>query len=153
MLAVLCVVSCQQPATKPDLDAERQALKSAVAGYHASATPATIDELKGHYTSTARAMPPDLRTIQGQDSLAKFFDGFKTLKNFTATFSEPEVVVASGGDMGYSFATATLSWEDGEGKTTRENIRDIHIWIKQADGSWKIELDIWNEVEDGEDED
>jgi ketosteroid isomerase-like protein len=145
-LAVLCFVSCQQPPSGPDLAADLKALKEAVDGYRANSTPATIDNMKAYYAATSKTMPPDMATIEHPDSLTKFMDGFKNLKNFLVASPGAEVVISSGGDLGYSIDVVTLSWEDEAGKPIVETIRDVHIWKKQADGSWKIEVDVWNEV-------
>ena len=73
--------------------------------------------------------------------------GFASVKNLKAVFSSPEISIDAKGDNGSSVSSVSLSYDDDKGNKVSENIRDFHTWSKQDDGSWKIDVDIWNGAE------
>ena len=141
---IFLIWSCQP---KPDIQAETQALKKAAEDYSASVTSNQFDVVKTFYAPSARVMPPGEATIQGTEAISGWLNGFNSVKNFKAVFSSPEILVDSKGDNGYSVSSVSLSYDDDKGNKVSENMRDFHTWSKQDDGSWKIDIDIWNEVE------
>jgi ketosteroid isomerase-like protein len=54
-----------------------------------------------------------------------------------------KVVVARSGEMAYCYGTYTLSLEEG-GKTIRDKGKEVEIWERQHDGSWKCAVDMFN---------
>lgn len=46
--------------------------------------------------------------------------------------------------MGYTYGTANITITGPDGNPMTEGIRDFHLWKRQADGSWRIVVDIWN---------
>jgi ketosteroid isomerase-like protein len=126
-----------------DLEAETLALKKAAEDYHNHAP-----DVVSLYAPGARMMPPGRETVQGLESIREFTESFKLMSELKINFSEPEVKVASGGGMGYTIAIATISFTDEEGVAHSSTSRDFHLWEKQADGSWKLVVDIWSDLPD-----
>lgn len=140
----MLLAACQT--SRPTLEAEVAALTAAARSYHEYATALNFDAIKPLYASNARVMAPDTETVQGTEAIGKFVDGLKQVKDLKLSFqNDLEVTVNSGGDSGYTIATATQSFTAEDGSTITETIRDIHLWKLQSDGSWKIVLDVWNE--------
>lgn len=133
--------ACSPQATV-DLEAEKAALKAAAEAYHAAAG-VNVDDLVPFYTSDAKVLPPDGEVISGTESIRQFVQGFKALRNFQPHFEAPEVEISADASMGYSLASAVLSFEDADGKAVSEAVRDFHVW-KKVDGKWKLAVDIWN---------
>ena len=59
-------------------------------------------------------------------------------------FDQPQVVVAASGDLGYTYAEGEVTLDGPDGETITEVIRDFHVWTKDADGEWRVAVDIWN---------
>ncbi len=89
-------------------------------------------------------MPPNGPDVVGLDGIRGLLESFTTLANFQFQSATPTVAVSADGSMGYSIATLTLSWEEENGEVVSENLRDVHIWTKGADGTWKLVVDIWS---------
>ena len=49
----------------------------------------------------------------------------------------------------HSVTAINLSWTDG-GETVSERLRDVHIWTRAEDGSWKLMVDVWNSLDPAE---
>jgi len=143
LFAAVLVLSCQAP-SKPDIQTEMQDLQKAAEAYNNSLVNLKMDEAKTFYTQDAWFFPPGEATLHGYGDIAKYVDNFKQAKNLVATISDSEVSVSPSGGSGYSIANTSLTFDDADGKTIKENFRDVHFWIKQANGSWKIAVDIWN---------
>jgi ketosteroid isomerase-like protein len=142
LLASSCM---QQPAATVDVAAETTKLLEAVEAYNSKVIATDFDAVKTFYASNAIIMPPDEATVRDTEAVNRWVDGFKEVKNFKASFNTEEVVVYAGGTSGHSLATANLTMDGPDGKTVSESgVRDYHVWSKQADGSWKVIVDIWN---------
>jgi ketosteroid isomerase-like protein len=48
------------------------------------------------------------------------------------------------GDLGYAVSTATLDLTAPNGQAVHRVVKDVTIWRRQANGTWKIEADISN---------
>ena len=55
-----------------------------------------------------------------------------------------QVALRPGADMGYSMSEATMTLSGPDGGPVTEHVRDFYVWRRQADGSWKVVVDIWN---------
>jgi len=88
--------------------------------------------------------PPGEATVTGVDAIGKYVDGFLKDSAFSAVFNPVAVDVSTDGTMGYTLNAADLSFTGPQGKPVTEHLRDFHVWRKQADGSWKLLIDIWN---------
>jgi len=55
-----------------------------------------------------------------------------------------EVEVGDGGDLGYTLNQFVITFTGSEGQPVTEQGRDFHVWRRQADGAWKVVIDIWN---------
>ncbi len=129
-----------------DLDAERASLQAAAEAYHAAGNPIDIEAMMTLYAEDSRIIPPGRLEIRGLEDIREWMSEFVDLTNFNAVFETPTIQVSAAGGYGYSLATATLSYDDPDGEQVSETVRDLHVWEKHPDGSWKVVVDIWNEA-------
>ncbi len=145
-LAIGTVVVVGACTTQPPVDIEAQtaALREAIQAYEEAGANADVEGLLGWYAEGGAMMPPNGPDVVGLDGIRGFLESFTTLANFQFQSATPTVAVSADGSMGYSIATLTLSWEEENGEVVSENLRDVHIWTKGADGTWKLVVDIWS---------
>lgn len=145
---IVLLGSCTTPARAPDagvdLDAQRTALRAAADSYHAAAQSSNFDTVQSLYTSDARIFPPNAPEESGTAGVENFIDAFSSLPAFEASFDSPMVALGPDGGMGFTIAAATLSFEGPDGEIVRNTFRDLHIWRREADGQWKVVVDMWN---------
>jgi ketosteroid isomerase-like protein len=144
-LAVV-LTACAPAAPAVDIAAETEALGEAIRGYSAAGGAFDPAAMASFYADDAIAMPPNEGNLVGPAAFAAFGEELAGMEGFSVSVDPPEVVMGAGGDMAYTYGMVriTMPGPDGELITTEE--RDVHVWRKQADGTWKIAVDIWNSM-------
>ena len=140
-LGALALTAC---AKTVDLDAARAELQAADAAYSGLFATMYADSFAAMYTADAKMYPPNDSARAGTEAIRAFGAQFADMQGFSVTFHPVDLGVGGGGDMGYTLShyVATFTGPDGNPGTDRGH--DFHVWRKQADGSWKIVVDIWN---------
>ena len=145
--ALLTVIACAPPPEPPpeiDIDAERTALSEAANRYHEAVQSVDVNTAATLYASDALVLPPNMETKEGTAGVREFLAIVAEMPGFQIRFETPTVVLSKEGGLGYTLADLefTVNGPDGQPVTSRQ--RDFHLWKKQADGSWKVVIDIWN---------
>jgi ketosteroid isomerase-like protein len=135
----------QTPAV--DHEAEKQALVSAAKAYHEAGQALDVEKIVSFYTAESRTLPPNAPSEIGSDGFRKIASAMVALPSAQFQFGEVEAEVSTGADMGYTLADIEFSFQDPQGATVQEKFRDFHLWKKDATGSWKVAVDIWNSPE------
>ena len=146
------VFGCTQ-APQIDLDAEQASLAAAAEAYHDAASSLDTEALMALYAETSRIIAPDEHEVRGLEDIREWLNGMLELTNFEVVFETPTVQVSSTGGYGYSLANATMSFDGPDGEHISEQVRDLHVWEKYPDGSWKVVVDIWNSPPESSSED
>ena len=89
------------------------------------------------YIENCALLAPDQSTIHGRQAVEAFFK--EQIEVFGGTVNHEIVEVVVAGDVAYQWGTYTVQSgeESDEGKL-------VEIFNRQADGSWKIRLSIFN---------
>ena len=143
LLGLLGIVSCTRQ-TSVDVSAERAALREADTRYSETLSRKDTDAFVGFYAPDGAMYPPEGSDVKGPDSIRSFVGPFFKDPAFATKSTLLTVEVSQGGDMGYTFDLLELTATRPNGEPGTERLRDFHLWRKQADGSWKIMVDIWN---------
>jgi ketosteroid isomerase-like protein len=80
----------------------------------------------------------------GREAISKMFAGFFALPNLQMTWHVNRADVAKSGELGYTSGAYEMAFSDPSGKTIQDKGKYVTVWKKQADGSWKVLLDIFN---------
>ena len=140
----MCLLGACAPAGVDLADAQASLVEAAEA-YHQAAAALDTDALLALYAEDGAMMPPNGPDVVGLAGVREQVNGFTSLVDFQFSAGSPTVVLSAGGQMGYSVAEINLSWTvEGEGVT--ERLRDVHIWTRADDGSWKLAVDVWNSL-------
>jgi len=57
------------------------------------------------------------------------------------------VEIEMSGDIAYSVNQYYYTWHHKGSEPEWHKTKNVHIWRKQTDGSWKLRVDIWNSSE------
>lgn len=60
------------------------------------------------------------------------------------SFDSYTAVVGPEGGMGFTITPAVIRFEGPDGEMVEQSVRDLHIWRRDADGKWKVVVDMWN---------
>ena len=133
-------ISCQKQDTESDIAAINELYDQ----YCIMANAGDIEGFMSLWTDDAIRMEPDRTSIVGKENIQAFFaPQFELFNINVAIYGDTEVEVF--GDLSYSRGTYTLSITPKQGgPTTTLDGKWLDVEKRQADGSWKIYIDMVN---------
>jgi ketosteroid isomerase-like protein len=96
-----------------------------------------------YYAEHSVEVPNGAPLIEGKANIAKGM-GFLDDKNNQLIWTPVGADISNSGDLGYTFGTYEFHSKDKDGKPSVDYGKYTSIWKKQADGSWKVVLDMGN---------
>ena len=96
-----------------------------------------------YYAEDAVELPNNADAIVGKANVAKGM-GFLDDKNNRLTWSPVAADVSASGDLGYTWGTYEFRPKLKDGTESVERGKYMSIWKKQADGTWKVAVDMGN---------
>ena len=142
-MGIMLVSGCTMQAPI-DTDAARAALLDAATSYHEAATAKDREAVVALYADDAMMIPPNAERVDGIEGVQSYRFGFIETPGVELRFETIRAEVSSSGDLGWTLAIGDVSFVAPDGQPGRDRVRDFHTWKKQADGSWKVVIDIWN---------
>lgn len=135
-------ISCQYQ--KQDTEADIAAINELFDQYCIMANAGDIEGFMSLWTDDAIRMEPDRTSIVGKENIQAFFaPQFELFNINVAIYGDTEIQVAK--DMAFSRGTYTLSITSKQGgPTTTLDGKWLDVEKRQADGSWKIYIDMVN---------
>ena len=145
----LTLSSCQSDLANATEDtatkAEVESLRSAALAYQEAASAKNAAAVVDMYDETALMIPPNAEIVdEGLEGVEGYQFGFIVTPGVSLDFELIRVEVAESGDIGWTFAIGDITIQREGEEPGRDIVRDFHTWKKQADGSWKIVVDMWN---------
>jgi ketosteroid isomerase-like protein len=147
LIAILPSFGCAPPASEStaeistiDLDSERDALMAVDKALFESHD--DIEAFLSYIADGAHLMPFGAPLAQG-DTIRATWEGLISMPGFGLEWEATGAEVAASGDIGYTIGTFKLTAEqDGTAMLTEGKY--VTVWHKQADGSWKLQVDSFN---------
>jgi ketosteroid isomerase-like protein len=96
-----------------------------------------------YYADNAVELPDGVFMIEGKENIAKTM-GFLDNPNNHLTWTPVGADMAGSRDLGYTYGTYEFRSKDKDGKSVVQRGKYTSIWKKQADGKWKVVLDMGN---------
>jgi uncharacterized protein (TIGR02246 family) len=128
-----------------DARAESEAaIKAADVAASAAATARDLDKLASFYTEDTAFMPPNDSLMTGRESARKYFAEMMKPADFSIAWQPTKVEAARSGEIGYSIGTYHVMFTGADGKMIMDDGKYSTVWKKQADGSWKLAVDMFN---------
>lgn len=98
------------------------------------------------YTANARLFPPDTEIVEGRQAIQSFWQAFLA-SGVTGGQLETLDVEEAGDNLAREVGTYTAQIQQEMDNVTVRG-KYVVIW-KQEAGSWKMDVDIWNDTLDG----
>ena len=144
LVAILISTGCVPPASEStpaiDLESERAALMAVDKAWSESIL--DTDAFLSFVEDGAHFMPYGAPLAQGE-AIGTTWNGLTSLPGFGLEWQATKVEVAASGDLGYTIGTFRLI-ADHDGTPMLTVGKYVTIWHKQADGSWKAQVDSFN---------
>jgi ketosteroid isomerase-like protein len=91
-------------------------------------------------------MEPGAPAMVGKDAVRRYVAAAFAIPDFSIGWVTEHVWIAKSGELAYATGSDEIRMTSPEGKPVVEHNKAIAIWRKQADGSWKCAVDMWNSV-------
>jgi uncharacterized protein (TIGR02246 family) len=137
--------------TKPDpakLAAARAAdeasIRAASAAWSAASQSKDLDKAVAVYSDDAVGFTDGGPIATTRADLRAVWQQVFAAPDSSLTWKTTAVHVAQSGDIAYEYGAYSLATNDKQGRITTQPGKYVLVWKKQADGSWKVAIDIDN---------
>ncbi len=119
-------------------------IRATDARWLAAAKSRDAEKSAAFWSDDATILPPEAAPIVGKQAIRAYVAGAFASPDFSIDWKTDKVVVAASGDMAYSTGSDVFTFRTPDHKLVTEHTNGVVVWKKQADGSWKAAIDIWN---------
>lgn len=134
----------QPPASADTRAADEATIRKLDADWVKAAQTKQVDSWMVFYADDAVVLPPNDKAASGKQSIRKPVNDLLGLPELSISWQPTGVEVAQSGDLAYLYGAYDLSFKDPNGKTVSDKGKNLEIWKKEPDGSWKCVVDTWN---------
>jgi len=142
LIFLLSITACAPAATtttEADLKAISEVREQEIAAVNAGDVEGFLTVL----TEDVIAMPPNEPAIIGKDAVGSWTQSLLDQVAVQAEYTSSDIVVAGDWAFEHFSGNLTMTLKAG-GEPIVETLKGIHIYQRQADGSWRIAWDTWN---------
>ena len=131
------------PMEQPDTRAEDEAtIHAMIEDWAASAAEKDAERFVSFYAEDGALLLEAAHDLIGMAALREGVSGLMQDPNFALSFVADEVEVARSSDFAFETGTYSLTMSDPEGNPAVQTGDYVVIWEKQADGVWKVVIDV-----------
>lgn len=148
--ALALVLACSADAP-PSADAAASA--DAASAVHAAdsawAAAASGGDLEASVAALAPdgiMFPPGLPPVIGRAAVREHMQQAMAIPGFSVTWTSDTVIVAASGDLAYALGRSRFTFPDSLGGIDTTHAKAVSIWRREADGTWRAVIDIWNDA-------
>jgi ketosteroid isomerase-like protein len=140
---VFLVPGCTQ--TQPDTRAaDEAALRAADVAFSKAVEAKQLDAALAFYADDAVVLMPNTPMMTAKETIRKSFSEMLAVPGLLMKWQVTKVEAARSGDFGYTIGTYEMTMNDAKGKPVTDHGKYATTWKKQADGNWKVVVDISN---------
>jgi ketosteroid isomerase-like protein len=129
-------------AGQASVDSDMNRLESSIAAFYDGVNAGDADAVVALLTGDAIMMPNNGDMVVGKKAVEQIWRAGAT-SGFTIRDLR-SVEVSSSGDIGYRVNSYFYGFVREGAETKWHKTKNVHIWRRQPDGSWKLHIDIWN---------
>ena len=141
---LLWPLACDEGQTQVNLQSEAAKLMSISREWSEVAATGDIEATLAYWADDAVLMAPGEAPLRGKAAIREFLSATADIPGFSVRWEPLEAHVAASGDLAYLIERNQFSFLDSTGALVTEASKVVTVWRKQADGSWKNVVDMWN---------
>jgi ketosteroid isomerase-like protein len=145
LATALILTGCAREAP-PAEPADSSVLMDADRAFAAAVAKGGTDAWVSWFAADGAQIVPNAGEIHGSDAIRKLMAPLDDPAN-ELTWEPLRADIAASGDLGWTTGTYVSRTTLPDGTTTERDGRYVTIWRKQADGSWKVVMDLGNPTE------
>lgn len=121
-----------------------EALMRADAAFDQATAEKGIEGWLSFFAEDGAMMPAGEGIVRGHDAIRGTMGPVLAAPGHSLRWKPTSAEIAASEDLGYTFGTFTSTSPGPNGESTTRHGKYVTIWKKQADGSWKVVMDIGN---------
>ena len=129
---------------KVDTKTEGEQLMQISREWSKSAATDSVEKTLSYWADDAVVMSPGQSPIKGKQAIREMIESTSKIPGFKISWEPISVSVSKSGDMAYLIEQNQITINDSLGKPLTEFNKSVTIWRKEAGGSWKNIVDMWN---------
>lgn len=142
LLVSIAPAGCKE--NKVDTKTEGEKLMQLSRDWSKSAVTDSIEKTLSYWADDAIVMSPGEPALKGKQAIRGMIEGTSKIPGFKISWEPLSVVVSKSGDMAYMIEQNQITVSDSLGNPITQYNKAVTIWRKEADGSWKNVVDMWN---------
>jgi len=142
--ALLVVSGCAQAPPSDIRAKEESTIRELDARWVKAAQTRQPEAWLAFYSPDAVVLPPNDKVATDPASIRKPIAELLALPELEISWEPTKVEVARSADIAYLYGVYKLSFTGPGGKRISDQGKNIEIWKKQADGTWKCAADSWS---------
>jgi ketosteroid isomerase-like protein len=143
--AMLALLACNLAKASPDGptgDKVRAAISEAGRAFSDAFVRNDSEAIKRLYTENATLLPPG-RDVRGRDAVGKYFQWGPRYRQVAHSMTPAELMVR--GDVVVDIGTWVSTGQRGDEPPSTAAGRYLVVWVREADGRWRIQYDMWHQ--------
>jgi len=121
-----------------------EAVRAADIAWEKAFSSKDIDTAVASFEADGSVLAPNVPAATGPAGVRALFQGYYSMPALTVHWKPSRVDASASGDLGYSSGAYEMSFNDATGSPVIDRGKYVTVWRRQADGSWKIVVDIFN---------
>lgn len=142
LLAAFIAAAC---APAVEQDDGRTELESTIASFYDAVESGDKNAHAEMFSDGALMMPNNSAILSGKVDIGEMIRGGEGWVFRIRNLERVELDLS--GDIAYTVNQYEYTWHQEGDDPTWHPTKNIHIWRRQADGGWKLHVDIWNSSE------
>jgi ketosteroid isomerase-like protein len=144
MMIVMVLVACETSPPSIDAEAEAAELMRISREWSEVAGSGNLEATLAYWDDDAVMMPPGMPPLKGKQAIREFIEASAGIPGSAIRWEPLEAHVSPSGDFAYLLERNQISFQNSTGVQVTEWNKVLTVWRKQADGSWKNVVDMWN---------
>ena len=143
-ILLVTLLSCRNEG-ETGIKAEEEKLMQTSRDWSRLAATDSLEKILSYWADDAFVMPPGQPPVKGKAAIRQMLESTSKIPGFRISWEPLSATVSKTGDMGYLLERNQITMTDSTGKPFTQYNKSVTIWRKEADGSWKNVVDMWNE--------
>jgi len=145
LMLTIASFSCACKNEPPDTRVlDERAIRDADAATLKAAQANDVNGAVASYADDADWLPPNAPMVHGKTAIRAGWAKLMGNPGFTIDWQINKLEVARSGELAYAIYTCQMALDGANGTPITDQGKDMAVWKKQSDGSWKIVADTFN---------
>jgi ketosteroid isomerase-like protein len=123
---------------------EREALMRADRDFDKATAETGVKGWVSHFAEDGQMFPAGAEMVSGRQAIREAMAPAFANPEFSLRWKPLGADVSRAGDLGYTYGTYVAKGAGPQRQTVERHGKYVSVWKKQADGSWKVVVDIGN---------